>query len=230
MESRRLSSGLLAGAVGNVGDRQVEGAAHAEARRATGLVADVEVDSALLISAHLAERVVDVEQLEVLADPAGGVAHARGGVVHAVAGGQGQLAAVEEVSALAGVDELVRHLDAAAALGVLLGGLASDEVVPGVVGDVVGARGGVDLEHVQAVGAVGDLDADVVAADGAGPVGNTVGVDLAAGDSNGGGVLLVGGDAGSAATLGGDGRDDGGRSGKESGGSLEHHLDGVGWL
>lgn len=63
----------------------------------------------------------------------------------------------------------------------------------------MGAGGLVDLEQVQAAVAVGDLDADVVAVDAHGPVGNAVGVDLAAQDSDGGRVLLVGGDAGAAA-------------------------------
>jgi hypothetical protein len=226
--STHLSSGLLASAVGQVGDRLVEGTTHAKTRRACGLVADVEVDGAHLINTLLAERVVDVDQLEVLADPAARVAHAGRGVVHAVARRQGELAVVEEISALAGVDKLIGHLDTAAALGILASRLASDESVPGIVGDVVGTCRRVDLENVQAVGTIGDLDTNVVAADRTRPVGNPVGVDLAAEDSNGGGVLLMGGDAGSAATLGGDGRDEGSRSGNEGGGSGEHHLGGVG--
>lgn len=49
----------------------------------------------------------------------------------------------------------------------------------------MGAAGLVDLEEVEAAVAVGDLDADVVAVDTHGPVGHTVGVDLAAQDTNG---------------------------------------------
>lgn len=87
----------------------------------------------------------------------------------------------------------------------------------------MGAAGLVDLEEVQAAVAVGDLDADVVAVDAHRPVGNSVGVDLAAQDTNGGGVLLVGSDAGAAAvTTDGNGRDRGGGGSKEGSEGSKH--------
>lgn len=90
----------------------------------------------------------------------------------------------------------------------------------------MGSSRAVNLEDVGGVGAVGELDADVVAADGTGPVGYAVCVDLAARDAHGGGVLLMGSDAGSAATLGGDGGNDGSRGGEE-GSDKADHCDGV---
>ncbi|KAK0762742.1 hypothetical protein N5P37_005560, partial [Trichoderma harzianum] len=202
-----LSSSLsLAGAVSNVGDALARvsnlGTQGVRARR---LVADVEIQSAGLVVSVLAERVGDVDELVVLVDPAVGLAHAAGDVVHAVGSRERQLAAVHEISALAGIDELVVHGNAAASVGVLLGTLAEAKVVPGIIGDVVGTARLVNLEEVEAAVAVGDLDADVVAANTHGPVGNTVGVDQAAQDTDGGGVLLVGGDAGASTVTAGDG-------------------------
>lgn len=49
---------------------------------------------------------------------------------------------------------------------------------------------------------VGELDADVVAVNGSGPVRDTVGVDLATQDADGGRVALVGGGPDSARALG----------------------------
>lgn len=102
----RLSVNLLASAILDVDDRLVKGDRLAETRGARRLVADVEVDGAGLIDTPLAERVLDVEQLQVLADPAVG-AHAGGSEVHAVGCGEGQVAVIEEMLALAGRDELI---------------------------------------------------------------------------------------------------------------------------
>lgn len=179
--------------------------------RALGLVADAQVESARLVVAILASRVLHVDELVVLGDPAVLVLDARADVAHAVGGRERQLAIVEEILALIGRDEFISHVDAAAGLRVFSGRLAKGEVVPGIVGDVVGTAGLVNLEEVEAAAAVGDLDTDVVAVDTHGPVGNTVGIDLAAEDTDGGGVLVVGGDAGRLATLGGNGASRDGR-------------------
>ena len=105
-------------------------------------------------------------------------------------------------------------------MGGLVGGVeAGVQPVPCVVGDVVGAAGLVDAEHVGGAVLVGQLDADVVAVDGHGPVGDAVGVDEAAENTDGGGVLLVGGDAGGA--RGGEG----GAGKGERGSSVSEHLD-----
>ena len=81
---------------------------------------------------------------------------------------------------------------------------------------------GVDAEEVNAAVAVRDLDADVIAADGTGPVGDAVGVDLAADHSDGGGELVVGGDAGRLAAASGHGANQGGRGQEGSGDGGEH--------
>ena len=87
---------------------------------------------------------------------------------------------LDQTGALLRGDRLVVHLDAAAGDGVGHGRLARVEVVPGVVGDVVGAAGLVDAEEVDGAPAVGDLDADVVAVYAHRPVGYAVGVDVTA--------------------------------------------------
>jgi hypothetical protein len=126
------------------------------------------------------------------------------------------------------VDVLVVHGNASALLRVLGGRLAETKVVPGIVGDVVSTTGRVNLEEIDGAALVGDLDADVVAVNGTGPVGNAVGVDLAAENSDAAGVLVVGSDAGRArvASGKGTGRDQSGRS-SEEGGELGEHVDGL---
>jgi len=229
MRCHLLSSDLLARAVGDVLDLEVEVLDGAETAGALRLVADGKVEVALLVDTVLADGVVDVVQLVVLGDPALGLAEARGDVVHGVGGGKGELAVVEEVLALGGVDVLVVHGDATALLGVLGGRLAEAKVVPGIVGDVVSATGGVNLEEIDGAALVGDLDTDVVAVNGTGPVGDAVGVDLAAENSNAAGVLVVGGDAGRARVTTGEraGRDQGSRRSSKDGGELGEHFDGV---
>lgn len=178
-----------------------------------------EIDGAHFIEARVAARILDVEQLEVLPDPRGG-AHARGRVAHAVACRQRQAPiVVQEVGALARVHILVRHGDAAPHQGGLGGGLAVLQIDPGIVGNVVGAGGAVNLQDVGGEVAVGDADADVVAAHGTRPVRHAVRVDLAAEDAHGGGVLLVRRHIRRAAArcgLGG-GRRDEGEDGKQHG-------------
>jgi len=220
------SSGLLAGAVHDVLNLHLELLDGSETAGALGLVADGKVEVALLVNAVLADGVVDVVQLVVLGDPALGLAEARGDVVHGVGGGEGKLAVVEEVLALGGVDVLVVHGDATAHLGVLGGRAAEAKVVPGIVGDVMGTAGRVDLEEVDGAALVGDLDADVVAVDGAGPVGDSVGVDLATQDSDAGGVHIMGSDAGRAGLASGErvGRDQSSGS-RDDGGELGEHFE-----
>lgn len=176
------SDGGDAGAISDVGNRLVlESGRDAETARAGSLVADGEVEVAELVNAPGAGRVLDVVESVVLGDEAVGLGQAGSKVVHAVGGREREFAVVlEEETALAGGDGLPLHGDGATLAGSLSGALAGAEVVPGVVGDVVGTAGLVDAEQVDVALAVGDLDADVVAADGVGPVGDAVGVDLAA--------------------------------------------------
>ena len=56
----------------------------------------------------------------------------------------------------------------------------------------MGALGLVDAQEVDLAALVAELDAQVVAVDGAGPVGDAVRVDLAAEDADRGGVAVVG--------------------------------------
>lgn len=181
---------------------------------------------ALLVDAVLADGVVDVVQLVVLGDPALGLAQARGDVVHRVGGGEGKLAVVEEVLALGGVDVLVVHVDATSHLGVLGGRLAEAKVVPGIVRDVVGTAGRVNLEEIDGAALVGDLDADIVAVNGTGPVGDAVGVDLATQDSDAAGVHVVRSDAARAGLASRErvGRDKGSSS-RDNSGELGEHFE-----
>lgn len=193
---------------GSVGDTQLV--------RAAGLVAHSKVKGAVLVIAKVAHGIEDVDELVVLSSKGVGLLKAVGNIVDAVGGAKRQLAVVQQVGALADVDKLPVHVEAAALLGVGGGGLAKDERVPGIVGDVMGAAGGVDLEDVEGAALVGELNADVVAVDVAGPVGDAVGVDVAAEDADGGRVLLVGGDGDGAASGEDDGRDGGGGGGEEA--------------
>jgi len=221
------SSDLLASAVEDVLDLEVGLLDGTETAGALGLVADGKVEVALLIDTVLANGVVDVVEGVVLGDPALGLAEAGGDIVHAVGSGEGQLSVVHEVLAVGSIDILVVHGNATTHVRVLGGRAAEAEVVPGIVGDVVGTTGGVDLEEVDGASLVGDLDADVVAVDATGPVGNAVGVDLASQDTNAAGVLVVGSDAGrarGATGSNGAGSDQGSRGGGEDGGELGKHF------
>lgn len=101
--------------------------------RAAGLVALLKIQGADLVVSVLAEGIGHVDQLVVLGNPAVGLADAARDVVHAVGGRQRQLAVVHEAGALAGVDKLVVHVDAAAGVGAGRGALAEAQVVPGIV-------------------------------------------------------------------------------------------------
>lgn len=182
--------------------------------RARRLVADGQVERAGLVPAILAQRIDKVEEIVVAGDPAVGVVEAASNKVHAVGRSQGQSARVEQRSAFLRVDKLILHVDAAALSGVFLGRPAKAKVVPSIVRDVVGTARRVNLEQDEAAASVRDSDAEVVAADGSRPVGDTVGVDLAAQDTDGGGVLGVRSDADGLAPAEGAGRD-GGSSGCE---------------
>lgn len=108
----------LASAVDNVGDRLASGSVlSSKGVRAAGLVAGLKIQGADLVVSVLAEGISHVDQLVVLGNPAVGLADAAGDVVHAVGGRESQLSAVHEAGALAGVDKLVVHVDAAAGVG-----------------------------------------------------------------------------------------------------------------
>lgn len=196
---------LVAGGVADVEDwgaGVLDG--EAELVGALGLVGVGPVEGALLVAAPGADGVDDVVEEVVVGDPAARLVEAGGEEIHAVGGAERQLAAVgaDELAALGGVDRLVLHGDAAAADGLVGGRVARVEVVPGIVADVVGAARGVDAQQVQLAVLVGQRDAEVGAVDGAGPVGDAVGVDLAAEDADRRRVAVVGGGPDGAAVAG----------------------------
>lgn len=148
---------------------------------AAGLVGDGKVGhvAGLVVSVR-AGRVGNVVQDVVLADP--GVSGAAGDKVHRVGCREGEAARglVDEVRTLGHGNVLVGGGDTTAGGGVRGGGLSSVEVVPGIVGDVVGTTRLVNLQEVDGSSVGADLDTDVVAAGERRPVGDAVGVDLAA--------------------------------------------------
>lgn len=218
------SSNHLASAVEDVGDLEVQRGVRAETAGASRLVGSGKVESALLVETVLADGIEDVVELVVVGDPTVGLRDARRNVVHGVGGSKGKLAVVHEVSAIAGMDGLVFEVLTTSGLRALSGGPAALEVVPGVIGDVVGASGLVDLEEVDSAALVIDFYADVVTADRAGPVRNAVGVDFASQDAHTGGVHVVGGHASgvSATKSEGSSGDRGGRGAGEKSDESEH--------
>lgn len=215
------------GTVGNVLDSlAVHLGLQAQLVRAGGLVAFAEVGVlAPLVNAKSAGRVGDVEEREVFADP-GVSLLAAGDEVHGVGSGErkGLVVGLEEVLALAHGDVLVGSGDATTHGWVLSCAFASDQVVVCIVGDVIGATRSVDLEQVDAAAVGRNLDAHLVAVNGAGPVGNAVGVNLAAKDTNRRRVHVVGSD-GDGVALGGNGESSGASREGCDGGNGEEHFE-----
>lgn len=183
---RHLDGGLkLTGSEHDVLDTDSgEGVLSTEHMGAGGLVADCKVEGADLIEAESAGGVLDIVEGRVLSDPGAGTA--AGVEVHGVGGHQGELAAggLDDVFALIHGDELVVGVEAAASYWLFSGRLASVEVVPGVVGDVVCSTGGVELEKVDRTSIGSDLDAHGVTPRRHRPVGSAVGIDMAAEDTD----------------------------------------------
>ena len=96
-----------------------------------------------------------------------------------------------QVLALGRLDVFVLHGDGPAGGRLDRGGLAGVEVVPGVVTDVVCALRLVDADEIDRPALVAQGDADVVAVDRTGPVGDPICVDLAAQNTDGGRVTIV---------------------------------------
>jgi len=191
---RGLGSGnASSGAVSDVGDvLTAQRSVDAEnAVCACRLVADVQVQGALLIDTNGADGVENVPETVVLGNPGVRLADAGSDKVHAVGGGECKLSVrvVEKVRALVHVDGLVLHVDATAHGRVDSSVLAGNESVPCIVAHVIGTSRLVDAEKVQGTALVADLDTHVIAANAHGPVGNSVGVDLASEDTNAGGEL-----------------------------------------
>jgi len=211
-----LSLGDNAGAVADVGDSlALHDGLQTELVRARGLVALGQVGIlALLVEAKGAGAVGDVVEGEVVADPRVGLL-AAGDKVHGVGGGEGKglVVGLEQVGALTHVDIFVGGRDATTLDRVFLGTLAGDEVVVGVVGNVVSSARLVDLEQVDAAAVGTDFDAHLVAVNCAGPVGDAVGVDLATKDADRRREGVMGSNGDAVVTLGGDGQS--GSAGRE---------------
>lgn len=123
----------------------------------------------------------------VLGDPAIRFCQTAGQEVHAVGSREGQLGAVslDEVGTFRGVHLLVLHVDTSAGNGIDGSRLARLEVGPGVVTDVMCAAGLVNSEKIDGAISISELDTDVVAIDGARPVGNAIGINLTAENADG---------------------------------------------
>lgn len=164
--------------------------------RAGRLITHMEVRVlAPLVNTEGTSRVSDVEEREVVANPRVGLL-AAGNKVHGVCRceSKGLVLGQEEVLALVHVDILVSSGDNATHDRFFSRGLTGDEVVVSIVGDVIGATGSVNLEEVNAAAVGKNTNAQVVAANRAGPVGDTVSVDLATKHTNGRRVNVVRGD------------------------------------
>lgn len=158
------------------------------------LVADSEIKCADLVEAERAGTVLDVVESRVLSDP--GLGSAAGEETDGVGGHERKLlvGCLDEVLAVFHVDALVLNVHAAALDGVLGGALAGSQVDVGVIADVVGTAGSVDVKEVHFAAVGGDFDADTVATRELREVGDAVGIDVAAKDTDRGGVLVVGSD------------------------------------
>jgi hypothetical protein len=150
------------------------------------LVADAQVQSALLINTVGTDGLVNVPQTVVLGNLAVGLANAGSDEVHAVGGGECKLAVriVKKVWALVHVDAFVLHVNTTAQGWVNSSVLACDKSVPCIVAHVVGTSRLVDMEEVERTASMANLNTHIVTADANGPVGDSVGVDLAAEDAN----------------------------------------------
>lgn len=138
------------------------------------------VEVARFVATESTQRIEDVVEDVVLADPGIVLLETAGEEVHAVGSAEREVAMlrIDEVLAVGSVNVFVGHLDGATGGGLVGGRVAGVEVVPGIVADVVGAFGLVDAEEVEGAVLVGEGDADVCAVDRVGPVGDAISVDL----------------------------------------------------
>lgn len=188
------SKDLLAARVLDVEDRGILQRVRQPQGMATGrLVLCRPIQRARLVVAQRANRIEDIVQDIVVCNPAVLLRKAIREVIHAIRCAEGHFAArcIDQAAALARVGGLELHGNRAASDRLVGRRVAGVEVVPGVVADVVGAAGLVDAQQVDLAPAVGEGDADVVAGDALGPVGDAVGVDFAAEHADAGRVAVV---------------------------------------
>lgn len=165
--------------------------------RARCLVLRRPVQSAHLVVPNRTSRVGDVEEHVVVRHPATGLAETTSEEIHAVGSAEWQLAVggIDQAGAGRRVLGAVFHDNSATGNGIGRGRVAGEQVVPGIVAHVVGTAGLVDAQKVERPAAVADLDADVVAVGGLRKVGNSICVNFATEDADGGRVLVMGSDA-----------------------------------
>lgn len=153
--------------------------------RAGSLVRVRVVEVARFVATESTQRIEDVVQDIVLADPGIVLLETAGEEVHAIRSAERKVTMfrVNEVLAVGSVDVLVGHLDGAAGGGLVGGRVTGVEIVPGIVAYIVCAFGLIDAEEVDGAVLVGEGDADVCAVDRLGPVGDAISVDLASQDA-----------------------------------------------
>jgi hypothetical protein len=155
--------------------------------RARGLVADSHIKVAHLIEAPRARSILDVIQRSVLPNPR--VGRAPNEVINRVRSHDRQfpVRSLDKRSTFRHRKLLPIRRDPTTHSRSFFSALSSVEVVPGVVGDVEGAAGGIDGQQVNSATGrgFGYLDADTVTAGFERPIGDAVCVDKAAEDADG---------------------------------------------
>lgn len=153
--------------------------------RASSLVRGGVVEVAGFVATESTQRIEDIVEDVVLADPCIVLLETAGEKVHAVRSAEREVAVfcIDEVLAVGSVDVFVGHLDGTASKGLFGGRVAGVEIVPSIVADVICAFGLVDAEEVEGAVLISEGDADVCAVDRVGPVGDAISVDLASQDA-----------------------------------------------
>lgn len=140
-------------------------------------------ERAQLVEAVIAYGIEDIPQLVVVANPGVTAGGARANEIHGVGCSEGELTRgrLDQVATVLGWDEVGVGGETTAGLDVALDRrVTSLEVVQGVEGDIVRAAGLVDLQQSDRTTVGSDLDADLVAVDRGGPVGDPIDIDLTA--------------------------------------------------
>ena len=153
--------------------------------------------SAQLVLAQVTLAIVNVPELIVLSNPGVGlVENTVGQEVDRGGSRKRELAGLHQAAAAVRVDGFVSGLEAAGGLDVCLFGsrVASLEIIPILEADIVGTGGVVQVHEEGRATLVGDLHAEVVAANGLRPIGKVVGVDFAAENTHGRGVVVMRGE------------------------------------
>ena len=147
----------------------------------------------LLVSPHT-NRVENVVKNVVLSYPVAVIfVEAAREKVHAVGRRERKLVALclDQALALGRIQVLRLHFDGTASTRSVVGVVARGEIIPGIIADIVSALGLIDAQQLDLAAAVREGDADVVAVNRAGPVGDAVRVDFATENTDRGRVAVV---------------------------------------